>query len=462
MQTAAPDESACGSSEEQSAGEHHQNQAYAVEAALIVPPPLAAEVIFGRPLLERLMLVCNRAGLKRFFILADHLERIRLRSSLGSFQMSADVTFVETAAEVLDYLPSDTPCVAMRGNLVLSSFTLRKIIARLAALPDEIVAVRSMDLARSGLLTAGALDRVIAGDGVGTTGLVPSGQLPFALNGGNEDVRDAEARLVRELRFESAWKDSPLARWIDRRLSWRISRRLANTSVTPNQVTIAGTVLGLFSAWLFTHPGYWTRLAAAVLLLVATTVDGVDGELARLKLAESRLGALLDCVTDTLVTIALFACILTGCYRESDSSSYLYLVAMMLGGLGLCFAVDWWARRMGADRQWIGKVERLTGRDYAYLLVVLALLGRIHFFAWGTALGTYAFAFGVWWATNKRCVAGSADGTRSKNVVESSGTAGHRGFLVDLAALWRTVRSRLHSDNGRRLTAHLGDGKPGY
>ena len=40
------------------------------------------------------------------------------------------------------------------------------------------------------------------------------------------------------------------------------------------------------------HPR--SRLLATVLLLVAITFEGVNGELARLKLAESRWGAQLD------------------------------------------------------------------------------------------------------------------------------------------------------------------------
>jgi phosphatidylglycerophosphate synthase len=193
-------------------------------------------------------------------------------------------------------------------------------------------------------------------------------------------------------------------------------------------------------------------LAAAALLLIATTVDGVDGEVARLKLAESRLGAQLDCVSDTLVTVALFACILTGCYRASDSHTYLYLVGIMLGGLGLCFAVDWWARRMGTDREWIGKVERLTGRDYAYVLVFLALLDKIHYFAWGAAFGTYVFAVGVCLATAIRCRSFRSDNRRIE----------HRGFIFDSAELWRIIWMRPHGDGGAQLAAHPGDGKRGY
>jgi len=68
-----------------------------------------------------------------------------------------------------------------------------------------------------------------------------------------------------------------------------LTRRLAPTRITPNQVTAATTLLGFFVAWLFWNG--W--LFAGVLLAITVEVlDGVDGKLARLKWQTSKVGEL--------------------------------------------------------------------------------------------------------------------------------------------------------------------------
>ena len=85
----------------------------------------------------------------------------------------------------------------------------------------------------------------------------------------------------RGLDIPGAWFDTPFEN--------ALVRALAPTAVTPNQITLATLVLAAVVGWLF----WQGRLAPGlVLALVVGVLDGVDGKLARLKLATSRLGEL--------------------------------------------------------------------------------------------------------------------------------------------------------------------------
>lgn len=342
--------------------------------------------------------------MKRFFIGAPDAERAAIRDCMGSFRDDPDVSFVTSYAQVLEELPADAPCIAFKGNLVLPASQLRTMLDRhAAARPDEVVWLGSTDYAHSGYIMAGPLARLID-NATGVSQLQAINSLPFALNGRPEDLREAELRMARALRHDTADTDAPMARWFDRRLSWRVSYRLAHTRITPNQVTLANTALGVVSALLFASIGYWTRLAAALLFLFSTTFDGVDGELARLKMAETSFGAWLDVITDNIVHVAVFIGLVAGCYRASGSISYLYLLVILLVGFGITAVTVQRATRIsGAEaEQWISRVERATGRDFSYLLVILAVFDRLYYFVWGTTFGTYIFSYVLWRMTTKR------------------------------------------------------------
>jgi len=101
-----------------------------------------------------------------------------------------------------------------------------------------------------------------------------------------------------------------------------LSYCLARTALKPNHLTIVNTLLGFLSGYLFTL-GYSARLAGAALFLLVTTLDGVDGEVARLKMKETEFGAPLDLVTNAIVKMVVVLGVILGCYRAGGSRAYL-------------------------------------------------------------------------------------------------------------------------------------------
>jgi phosphatidylglycerophosphate synthase len=347
--------------------------------------------------------MCERAGVKRFFIEWPHGREDETRLALGAFWDSPKVAVVESLDQLLTKpfgLNSDSPCLALSGNLVFARSQLKQAMTMQAAEPGRVAKLACSGEDQTAVLASGPLGPLLTELASRQVTENSSAYLPYALDGRPEDGREAELRLARSIRFETADKDGLLARLFDRKISWRVSYLLSHTRITPNQVTIFNTALGFLTAWMLATPTYWWRLAGALLFLAGVTLDGVDGELARLRMTESEWGGKLDVITDNIVHVALFIGLVVGCYRASGSPAYFYLLPIQLGGFGLCAIAINRAIRTEGDA-FIARIERLSGRDFAYLLVVLAAINHLEFFVWATAFGTYVFALGVWWLTNR-------------------------------------------------------------
>ncbi len=407
-----------------------------VETAILRRPFCPEGVVFGRSILERIVLACRRSGVQRLLVESGD-RQIEDEARLLSHREGLELRFFRSIEECSSPLHEDTPVAIIQGNLVMTTTQFDKLIKCVASNPGEVVALEGADGA---LIEAGPLSRLMASEEPKTR-LRLSKDYPLAVTNPREGCREAELKLARGLRLETAEKDAPMARWVDRRISSRISYRLTRTSVTPNQVTLVSTAFGLLSALLFALPSYWYGLSAALLFLVATTVDGVDGELARLKMVESRTGAQLDTLTDNLVHIALFAGIVIGSARAGSGATYLILLALLLGGFFLCTLAGRRARSVSRDQDWIAKIERLTGRDFAYILVLLAVFNCIYLFAWGAAVGTYVFAGVMWHLGSKQLKAASAVQNAPRRQVDDTASIGNLGLIAELEQFWKNLKA---------------------
>lgn len=392
--------------------------------ALVDALSRGAELIFGHPLLERLIRICERAGIDHFFVRCPAQERARFAQALGRFSGDPRIALVGSFDEIKQ-VPGEwhntSQCVAVNGNIVFSVAQLRDLMAWQASNGGEVVRLASANGDPAAWLSVGRLGDLV-GNGKPIIASVVSDipGMPFALNGHPEDCGAAEQVIARTLRHDTARTDGVMARLFDRKLSWRLSYLLAYTRITPNQVTLANTALGMAVAWMFAQPGYWMRLVAALLFVVSITIDGVDGELARLTMSETPAGGRLDAITDNLVHIAIFFGISIGCYRAAHSSAYLYVLGALLVGFGMCAISVHRAMNIssaGAEA-FIRKVDRLTGRDFAYLVFALALINRLNYFIIGAAVGTYMFAVGLWWMANKWIGSGATSQTGGDRLAE--------------------------------------------
>lgn len=99
-------------------------------------------------------------------------------------------------------------------------------------------------------------------------------------------------------------------------LALGISRKIAKTRITPNQVTIFSIILGITSAVFFFFGNYFSLLIGVIFLQISILLDYIDGNLARLKSKESIFGEWLDNSGDLLIDFLVLLGITFGVYHQ--------------------------------------------------------------------------------------------------------------------------------------------------
>lgn len=371
-----------------------------VETALIYAHGRGGEPVFGRSLLERNLELCARAGINRFFIACNGAPREDVERAIGSFQNRTDVVLLDSPDAASLGLDDLAPCVALDGNLIFTGEQLTRVIAQYLAGSAKVVRLASTGGDVNAGLAVGTLMDLLSPPSTAGAAASLKGLLPFALDGRPDDPSEAERRIGITLRHETAWKDGFLAHHLDRRVSWRIALMLARTGITANQVTLANTALSLVAAAIIAMAGYWPPLIGAMLLLVSVTIDGVDGELARMKLGETDFGGKLDAVTDAVANFAMFVGVAIAAYKMAGPI-YLELFGLFMVGCVCSAATAYWVyRTRAADSRSL--LEKLTSRDFVYVIIPFALFGRMDLMMWTALIGSFIFPILLWSLTFRR------------------------------------------------------------
>lgn len=217
-----------------------------------------------------------------------------------------------------------------------------------------------------------------------------------------EDLRAARARLRRSLIRRS---DGPVSRYLNRPISTRISMAVAPLRLPPDAVSVLALVLALVAAAMLAAG--W-GLAGGGLTQLASVVDGVDGEIARLQVRARAAGALLDGILDRLGDTAILAGLgLWALEGSADPRVVLGLTVAAAAGAMLSMASKDRISALGmlpAPERALGFL--LGGRDGRLLLVAVgAVLGRpvlaLAAVVVTSALGVGARTLAVWWADRR-------------------------------------------------------------
>lgn len=388
--------------------------------AVIFPPPggdwtPSTTSVGGLPVFTRIILTAERAGVQRFVILSGAATATLQKLLKGS---KAEVVWAEGGSfqgvEALRDIPA--PLFLLNGATLFDPGVLRKVAEAFKAdmevllpqsstptphpptialasprlLPSLLQAIQQKSLfdwedflALSRASTTEAFD-------------LPNGTL--YLDASSLPIQEVEKRLYRSLGKPT---DTAIIRWV-RKASIPFVKGLAETSVTPNHITLAGFLIGLGSIALFLKAEYAYVLTGACLFALSFVADLIDGMLARLKLLESRKGAWIDFILDNVLHLGVFISLLQVVSIRSPGAHVRYLGGLLIGGSLLSALTFGRYLRIREDRkQTLPRsplhhrlerlVEAIRHRDFSLTLLLFTLVDRVEWFLVVAAVGANCF-----------------------------------------------------------------------
>jgi len=212
------------------------------------------------------------------------------------------------------------------------------------------------------------------------------------------EARAAEWGLLKEFQHRPG---GLVARYINRPISLRMSRLLVATPVSANMTTWFAFAVGLVAIPLLCTGNYRDAIIATLLLQANSILDGVDGELARIRQRQSIFGAYLDSVTDEILTAAYQVAFGYHLYINGYGDHYLWLGLLAGAGFFSYALVHWhckWKHGLGMYWWWdaykprkqmqrstsaYSHFKKLFAKESLHFIVIFAAIFHfMHAFTW--------------------------------------------------------------------------------
>jgi phosphatidylglycerophosphate synthase len=271
--------------------------------------PALDEDVAGLPHLFRLAGELQMAGIKHAYVISrqpvarELLERLRNEPRLSRITLSvvaeppsggtADAIVVVRADRIFH---RDIPKAA-----IAAWTSSRGKLAKIAG--DEHDGVVVTDRVHATMLARTGADAKFAAELARITPVALAEPPYLAFTTAAPDrasLRRADRKLVWSLRKSA---DGIASKLINRHVSLPITWLLMRTRVLPNHVTLMALVCAVAGAFVIAQGGYAAGAAGMLLVELGSIVDGIDGELARLKFLFSKTGQWLDTVVDDVANV---------------------------------------------------------------------------------------------------------------------------------------------------------------
>ena len=305
-----------------------------LEAVVVVPAIEASQPvhpyefkILGLTVIERTLRALEKNSVEHVtFLLENGIEQLQsLLAGLGNWSMSFSFLEKKKWRKVLKsyhLMPPTKGLLWFFEPLVFDPQLIEKLMTKGQQMPTKTM------LTKNGMLAFISADRlkektpeylISSKDTLSSPAYLRPTRQPFLCSVARDmaDVEAIEKSLIRNLvKPNDGW----VSRHLNRPVSTRFSRLLAPTRITPNQVTLMLVLPSLFTGYVLSQGGYWCFLLGGALFHLTSILDGVDGELARLKFKSSLYGKWLDFMCDNLAYLAALVGFFIGLFRDGISS----------------------------------------------------------------------------------------------------------------------------------------------
>ncbi len=383
-----------------------------VALMILEPPPQPFDFkgwygkrIAGVPLLLRNILIAQRCGFERIIFIGSDINDNFLNHLAKDSRVTIPCEYLEDPGGLQECCLDLESLMVLSGSSVLEASELKAILQSGTGYEARLFIEKLSPHISLQSLTDG-LHRNSGNDKINADLQMESPVLSLIYFNPSkiskiEIPADFEFHHERLLMGCGLNNDSFMDRLVTRFLSRQFTRFFLRTPLTPNMITLISLFLGLGSAACFLMGTYASGIAGAVLLLISAWVDCTDGEVARLKFKESKIGQMLDIVSDNIVHCAVFIAIGLGLFKATGNSIYQTLgIFAVLGSLVsfafLCKEITESKSRAAKSNVESAAssslVESMANRDFTYFLLFMALIGQLGIFITVTAIGANVFA----------------------------------------------------------------------
>jgi phosphatidylglycerophosphate synthase len=328
----------------ESAIHHHSEhmsfaEVYPCDAVVLLDASMANLEICGLSIGERAKRVAMRVGAQRV-LLVDHTDTAGLRSWLAAPETMSRALLVIDCTEQIVHMPLLEPLLVATGatlRIAVDSHS-HKFAGALWCNPNEIstIAKAVMEDGASTSMARRLADLVQAALSSGSGVAIPIADSAISRHPVNT-VAQRKAAVHFLFGLVRKAQDTWLIRTVNRRISYPFTRLLLPTGISPNMISIAVFVIGAIGCWVLARPTYWSAVTGTLFVLFAGYLDGCDGEIARIRLETSKLGAWIDTVADEVTTVLFLIASGMHVYRKLEQPWIGW--SIVIGAIGALLSI---------------------------------------------------------------------------------------------------------------------------